>query len=221
MRRLHKRCVKTVVSLGTGKPAPSSIFARRARRFERLNIGSAIQHTNKLLHRAKAALTDCENTHKEVESRWQEARGTDTQFGYYRLNIEEGLGKVKLNEMKQSRDNGTGGKCTTLQYIRHCTNVELGKQNVQNELTELAKILVRQRRARAQDDFDRWERFACCTFYKCCEEECRGTPALEHTFALKGQMKDHLLSVHGCTPTEVEVRVVGCRREPEFHTGPY
>ena len=218
MRRLHRNCLKTVVSLGTGKPARSSMFGRRARRLQRLDVGPAFAHAYRLFKSAKAALTDCERTHAQVEGRRQDVRGSDAEFGYYRLNINEGLGKVELNEMKTSRDDGNGGKCTTIQYIRNCTHAELAKPEVQAQLTELAKILVRQRRDRIRDDPDQWERFACCTFYRCCENDCGARPA---TFALKREMREHLFSVHHYTQDILDAKVTTCRKEPKFHTGPF
>jgi len=168
----------------------------------------------------KGALTECEKTHDEVAEHQYGARNTPGRFDYFRLNVEEGLGKVKLNEWKDKRDNGKGGKTTTLGYIRDCTEEELSKNEVQRQLAGLARLLVDLRRRREQADRDRWERFAICTLYKCSREECfSGDKA--PSFALRREMRQHLHAVHDVPDERIETDLDSHRHMPKFLAGPF
>lgn len=219
LNSLHDRRTKLVASFGTGKPEPTTMF--RGRKSNRLHIGQAITGINRLLKTARAALTDCENTHAHVRDRQMDLQNGPTAFGYFRLNVERGLGKVELNEWKTKRDDGLGEKCTTLAYITRCTETELNKPEMQNRLTVLATILVKRRRQRAIDDPDMWERFACCSTYRCNEAGCT-TQTGDHTsFPLRREMRAHLQSVHSCSPETIEARLAACRQTPQIPAGPF
>jgi len=213
---------KTVVSFGTGQRAPHTIF--RSRNWGRWHLGSAIAQLDSLFQRAKESLTDCEKTHKHVE---RESMKTKS-FKYYRFNPETHLGRVKLDEWESKRDDdrGKGGKCSTLEYIKHWTNVEIKKKEVQAQLAELAGELVRRRRERTKDG-DMWERYACCVVYRCHEEECR-VDEKPFSCTLRRKMKRHLETKHHKDhsndlfgPGGLEVELDGCREDPEFPSGPF
>lgn len=193
MDLLYKNGPKVIASFGTGKPAPSSVF--KGNKSHKLHITQAIKDAHSMFKTGKGALTDCENTHEDMRKIKRERRRGENSFSYYRLNISEGLGKVKLDEWKQQRDDGegTGGKCTTLEYLEKCVEKEWAKKEVQEETRELARILVRQRRRRLRDDRDRYERFATCVAYNCPIDLCKER---NQKFNLERELRDHLLTQH-------------------------
>jgi hypothetical protein len=225
VNHLHRNRLRIVASFGTGKPVKKSIFRRRG---NQLYLGPAIDHAHGLLKTATAALTDCEKTHEEVLDRLLALEGSDAHFEYFRLNVEEGLGKMKFNEWKSQRDDGKGGKCTTIEYLTECTRIELAKPEVQANLRALANQLVRQRRFRARVHRAHWERFACCTTYRCHDDGCLNElEANGPSFATRDRMKQHLVTVHPppsqqqWTTESLNTRLDECRHVPEFPDGPY
>jgi hypothetical protein len=223
--RLHKNQPRLVASFGTGKPVKESIFRRKG---HQLDLGPAIDRAHRLLKTATASLTDCENTHNEVRNRLHLLEETNDRFDYFRLNVEEGLGKVKLDEWKPRRDDGEGGKCTTLEYIRKCAQRQLEKPETQELLRTLAKQLVGQRRYRVTRHATHWERFACCTTYRCLDDRCPDEINGDRpSFPTRGGMSHHLTTVHGpqsgqqWTTESLNTRLDECRRMPEFPAGPY
>jgi hypothetical protein len=193
-----------------------------------LHLGQAIDHAHRLFQTATAALTDCEKTHELVLNRSRASKRTDAPFGYFRFNIEEGLGKVKLNEWKSRRDDGDGGKCTTIVYLRKCAEVELAKPEVQANLRALAIQLVEKRRYRARYYTAQWERFACCTSYRCLDDRClHETEGVGRSFTTRDEMRQHLITVHP-TPSQqqwpiesLESKLDKSRQMPEFPAGPF
>lgn len=218
---LHENDVKTVVSFGTGKPQPSSLFNKKKKAYI-LHPRSAMKDIYSALGTLKAHLTECEVTHSDVEWCASRAQKGLAAFRYFRFNVDDHLGKVKLNEWKERRDDGQGGQCSTLEYIEWCTEQELEKEPVKEELRRLARILVDRRRRRAQNDRDRWERFACCTLYECHEDACReegeGGP---RTYYHRREMKAHLQQTHNCPPQAINLQLDKSRREPDFPAGPF
>lgn len=86
---------------------------------------------------------------------------------YYRLNVREGLGKMKLDEWKGER----GHK--TLDLIRTKTDAYLGSQAVRTRISAVARQLVEIRRARSgQLDQDKWEIFCHGVEYACPVNAC-------------------------------------------------
>jgi hypothetical protein len=224
MSSLHGTNVEIVASFGTGQWQPPSMFREGNRNgLGRLHIGSALAHVHRLLKNAKGALTDCQKIHENVEKlarRLNRLEDTTNAFRYYRFNVEEELGKVKMDEWKTRRDDGAGAKCTTLEYIRKCTDHELGKDEVQAQLKALAAILVAQRRKRIKDDPDMWARFATCLQYKCAEDDCRIDGNI-HYFTLRRELRQHLLTVHNTPPESMEAELDQRRQRPAFPTGPF
>ena len=150
--------------------------------------------------------------------------GGPKEFEYFRFNIEEDLFDIPIDACKKFRDNGRGGKCSTFSYINLCTQKELEKPQVQEQLQKLAKQLVERRRQRIKDDYDRWERFACCTTYTCTSDDCRvGGEALK--FNLRREMKDHLQAVHepdnSVQSPDLEAKLDLCRKLPDYPGGPF
>jgi hypothetical protein len=218
MNSLHKNQLKVLASFGTGKPESGTIFKKKS---HKLWIGTAVADLNSRLKTLKAALTECEKTHDAV-GRLQDfvSNNPVTEFHYFRLNVEDDLGKVKLNEWKTTRDNGVGGRCTTLDYIRMCTERELKKPTVKKDLHDLAKLLVKLRRSRIQQDRDRWDRFVCCELFKCPEDQCRVEGEIL-SFHLRREMREHLQDTHHVTPERMQFELERHRHAPEFPAGPF
>ena len=218
MISLHEDDVKIIASFGTGKHEPSSILSTG--RAHRLNPFAATSNLMRSLKTLKAVLTECEETHAQVKDSAYLVRNGDGAFNYFRFNVAEDLGKVKMNEWKDKRDDGNGGIGNTIDYIRTCTNRELAKPLVKQRLAELARMLVARRRDRARDDPDRWERFACCTRYKCLDDECRDEGELL-SFALRREMRAHLDRVHHVPPESMDARLERCLELPSWPAGPF
>ena len=86
---------------------------------------------------------------------------------YCRLNVKDGLGKMKLDEWKGDR----GRK--TMEYIRSKTTTYLKIPGVERKINAVARQLVDVRRARSSlPHRDRWERFCHGVEYACCVEPC-------------------------------------------------
>jgi hypothetical protein len=214
MRLLHGHSLRLVASFGTGKAENTSIFMHTTKGHPHLL--RVVDHGNRIFKRARAALTESEKTHELVEECFKHANGTE----YCRFNVEERLGKVKLNEWAVRRDAGDGTKCSTLDYIEKCTGEELAKESVQKSLTALARQLVELRRQRTRD-LDRWERFATCTTYKCRDERCRLDTGELFTCSLRRDMKEHIRFKHEEKMARLGETLQRCRTEPEFPAGPY
>lgn len=113
-------------------------------------------------------------------------------FKYYRLDVEEGLLDVRLNEWKPKSSG-----MTTLQKIRDATARYLQKQEVRSQCQECAMNLVTRRMQRARTM--RWECFATGTRYKCPKEDCP-TPTLR--FPTRNDLMDHLRMLHDYPPPD-------------------
>ena len=214
MQKLHRGDVLAIASFGTGKPPPSSPFRRHIEGMDLgRSVGATIDHVHRLFKTATGVLTDCEKTHKTVKSRIGDA-DVARRIQYFRLNPETGPNKVKLDEWKSSRANGKGGKGHTLERLENCVKDEIEERDMDGMIERLALLLVSQRRRRIEEDRDRWERFACCTYYKCNEEN--------HTqYELRRDMRRHLSEVHHVGADLLANELNNCRRQPEFAGGPF
>jgi hypothetical protein len=108
-------------------------------------------------------------------------------------------------------------KSTTLETLRKCAKQELAKQDVKNELKNLATEPVKQRRERIRRHPSDWERFACCTRYGCDVEWLEGGRN-QHSFPTRHEMAIHLRTEH---PEELDERLDRCRCLLEFLAGPW
>jgi hypothetical protein len=221
MFSLHKTGVETVASFGTGKWVLPSMFREgNGHGLSRLHIGKGLAHVHRLLKNAKGALTDCQKIHESTQKLARHLEGSPKAFQYYRFNVEDKLGKVKMNEWKERRDDGNGGKCSTLEYIAGCTDTELEKVEVQAQLEALATRLVAQRRKRIEEDPEMWERFATCVQYKCAHDDCQveGKVCCRN---LRRELREHLRSVHNTPSRSMEAELESSRQGPDFPTGPF
>jgi hypothetical protein len=221
--RLHKKSPRISASFGAGMPPPVSPSRAIRRRFS-LRTLREIDRRNTLLSITDiTALLDCESVHRYVQGKDRHLVDDPKSFQYFRFNVEEDLGNVPFDECKRNRDDGTGGRCSTFEYINRCTDIELAKPQVKKQLRELATQLVKQRRQRIKDDPDRWERFACCTVYICSDDECRNDE--KAIFNLRREMRAHLQIIHklpeGEQGQELETKLDECRKLPEYPGGPF
>lgn len=181
-----------------------------------------LREINRLPKTAKPALPDCEWTHRNVQEMATNLADGPKSFQYFRFNVEGDLGNVPFDEFKWDRDDVVG-KFSTLGYIKRCTDIELAKPQVQEQLRALATQLVKQRRQRIRDDLDRWERFACGTVYICSDDECRIDG--KAIFNLRREMRAHLQIIHelpeGEQGQELETKLDECRKLPEYPSGPF
>lgn len=124
--RNRKDGIKIMVSLGTGKKAQMSIFSR----------GNFMHQTVRILKAAVRSLTHPEPVHQSMEDNHSPV--------YRRFNVEVGMEQMKLDECRISKDKHN----QTLDRILRCTDRYL--PTVEHELHEVARILVKQRRARCE-----------------------------------------------------------------------
>ena len=154
------RAVKVVVSIGTGKNLETD---------PNPNAGYGLY----LLYMNAAAkwATQSEGPHHNMI---HNARRDGAE--YFRLNVEHGIGKMKLDAWKGKRG------CKTLELIRAKTQAYLESPEGEDLVSQTARELVtiRQARANPQADPDRWERFChgveyACPVAPCDEGETRWT----------------------------------------------
>jgi hypothetical protein len=221
--RLHKKPPRISASFGAGRPLPVSPSRARGDRFLLRAVLEINRRNNLLAFMDTKALKDCESVHRNVQGMGRQFVDDPKSFQYFRFNVDEDLGNVPFDECKTNRDDGMGGKCSTFEYIRRCTDMELAKPQVQEQLRELATQLVKQRRQRIRDDPDHWERFACCTVYICSDDECRNDG--KGIFNLRREMRAHLQITHklpeGEQGQELEMKLDRCRKLPDYPGGPF
>jgi hypothetical protein len=198
---------KLSISIGTG----ITRFSRFQAGFFKEPIG--------WLNAAKAISTDCERGHIDMKRITDTGRQNNRQK-YFRFNVPEketdpeaqepwwhhvrkrsrkwlghggepldrGLGKIKLDEWKSR---GWWRKESTQEEIERITNEYLKDANVKSQLTEIAEMLVSQRRARAQTE--RWAAFALGIRYECpvTHEKCP-----DDTWTDERNLRRHLLEDH-------------------------
>ena len=143
--------VKTLVSIGTGRNLESH---------RNPSAGYALY-----LRYANAAAkwaTESEATHERVYE------STQGKAEYTRLNVEHGLGKMKLDEWKGKRGNKTLG------LLHSKTQDFLSSDSTREKIDAAARRLVNTRRARSdrEPDSDRWEIFCHGIEYACPVNPC-------------------------------------------------
>ena len=105
--------------------------------------------------------TQSQGTHNTME------RIIPGRADYYRLNVEKGLSKMKLDEWKGKK----GHK--TLELIEAKTNAYLQLEEVQKQISAAAQQLVQIRHTRSgQPDRDKWETFCHGVEYYCPVSAC-------------------------------------------------
>ena len=182
----NEHAIALTVSIGTGKPR------------DQLNI-KGHQFISKLgayLRWTTHITTDAEITHSTMVS-IHHASPTK----YHRLNVEDGLQDVKLGEWKMTRSE-TGVERVTLNRIKEATRAYLDKPEVQEQLHDIAEILVHNRRARCITS--RWINVATGQEYHCTIKGCLQRATCH--FSMDG-LRQHIIVDHGLgneTPAERE-----------------
>lgn len=129
-----------------------------------------------------------------------ESQGHDN---YTRLNVQEGLDDISLDEWK-----GKHG-IDTLRLIREKTEDYLRSDDVKRQLADTARVLVKARRERASTD--RWERFCHGTEYVCTVINCIDSDVIHRE---RGNLRRHLEEVHQLDLFSIETVLDQGRRFP-------
>ena len=146
----NQQTVRVLVSIGTGK----NLEARR-------NPSAGFALYMAYANRPAKWATQSEKTHQTM---LDATRGFTE---YFRLNVQHGIGKMKLDAWKGKKG------CRTLELIRTKTQDYLDSVEGQRQITDSARELVTIRRARSSQAYlDRWERFCHGVEYACCIPTC-------------------------------------------------
>ena len=122
---------------------------------------------------------------------------------YTRLNVQEGLDGIALDEWK-----GKHGS-DTLRLIREKTEDYLRSNYVKRQLAEAARVLIEARRERACTEH--WERFCHGTEYVCTVIDCMDSAMVHRE---RGDLRRHLEHVHQLDLSSVETVLDQGRRFP-------
>lgn len=233
MNNQARDCTSLMISVGTGKNKPTSPIA-----------GNGFSRFLRLLNFAINRVTDPEPVHEQLE---EESRTPDRGLDYYRLNVEEGLSTVKLDEWqsrgylrlslgrcigrlrsKLSMNSQNGGiqtatekrqkqalvnsshvnvdrspeaciprwlrpKNRTLETIRNHTETYLNREDVTRWINDSARILVNNRRQRAENDPQRWAKVCASILYQCPVHAC---PRAADKYIERQDLRDHMLDKH-------------------------
>ena len=188
------------ISIGTGI-TPLDMFGRRSD-----NLSTAIVN-------AKTAFKLPSRTLRAHENMvWHANEDDEERFPYFRFDGGPKLGEVDLGEWEShrftritGRDESSGRK--TLEKIETAVAVYLQDREVQKELTECAKLLVKRRRLRTRD-MSEWDRYASYSHYVCDMKKCdkrRWNTALG--------FKEHLRRDHKFKLVDpvIDNKIAGCR----------
>ena len=127
--------VRTFVSIGTGKPPHTSLPKKALPMLS----NSYLRWIPRYINAALVNTTDSEKIHARV--RWTLKRDG---VQYSRLNVDEGIGHIKLDAFK-----GKNGRETLDQLIRATAEYLTNDKEARAEISKLASLLVDARRSRA------------------------------------------------------------------------
>lgn len=167
-------------SIGTGIPA-LEIFSRKEGNLYNAiaNVKAAIKHPTRTL-----------KVHDTILGHSKES-----DFPYYRFDGGKDLGEIALDEWKSHKFTRLRGKSPTpggktLEKLHRATSEYLKDPEVQGDLVECAKLLVRRRRLRTRD-LSAWERYASASSYECDSKGCERKP-----FHTRQLYKEHISAKH-------------------------
>lgn len=167
----QRGAIATLVSIGTGKSSKRGSNPKAGYGLYRHYANIAIKWASQ-----------SEATHVRMDGR---TRSDNTD--YFRLNVEEGLGKVKLDTWKGRKGD------QTLKLIRTKTTDYLQSEDVKAIIRTVAESLVRTRRSRAsQTNSDQWERFCHGVEYACHVNGCNHGERI----AKREDLRQHLQKEH-------------------------
>ncbi|KAH0537476.1 hypothetical protein FGG08_005739 [Glutinoglossum americanum] len=147
---------------------------------------------------AKKLAVDSEKVHDIMTT---VTGGTDGRPSYYRFNVKDGLGEMKLDEWKSPSRWLRRKENLTLKRIREKTNNYLELEDVQRDLKKLAKILVENRRKRCKTAI--WDIVCLGMQYRCCVEGC---PKIHKMRRSARDLRIHLRKAHRLDETNDEDR---------------
>lgn len=124
---------------------------------------------------------------------------------YIRLNVQEGLSNILLDEWK-----GKKGR-DTLKIIREKTENYLCSSEVKDQLVATARVLVNSRRERASTGH--WERFCHGTEYVCTVINCNDSRSIHKE---RQDLRHHLEVVHHIDSSSIETLLDQGRRLPLY-----
>ena len=161
-----------------------------------LSVGSGNAKGNNPRHRFGPGslvqeLTEIsEVVHKKITSE-SKVQG----FDYFRLDVEEGLQAVRVNEWRPKPDGDI-----TLRNIEMATKKYLEQKSVGRSIQRCAEYMVDKRTQRAQTM--RWERFATGAYYRCpLADDC---PTPKAQFNTRNDLMDHLRTKHNQAPPDAD-----------------
>ena len=186
----NNRAVQTLVSIGTGKndgtgPNPRAGY--------KLYLSYA--------NLAAKWAAQSEATHDTMLD------VTHNCTDYFRLNVERGLGKMKLDEWKGKKG------ANTLSTIHDSTEAYIRSPDGIRNISDTAKALVEVRRARSlwQPNLDQWERFCHGVEYACWVKTCNHA---ERRWS-RQELRRHIQDVEPCEAATMEKRLDKAKRFPE------
>ena len=195
----NPRTVKTLVSIGTGKNLEAGRNPSAGYRLYIFHFNTA----------AKLA-TQSEKTHETMID------FTRNNTDYYRLNVEHGLGKMKLDSWKGEKG------CKTLELIRTKTQDYLNSPDGQRLIATSARQLVSIRRARSSPMYsDRWERFCHGVDYHCrATSDC--PDSRDKRYEDRQALRRHVQEFHPSECDNLDELLDNCKQfpdetEPEEH----
>ena len=186
--------VRVLVSIGTGKNLEAD---------KNPSAGYAMY----LAYANTAAkwATQSEATHHTILD------ATRNSAEYFRLNVEHGIGKMKLDAWK-----GRKG-CKTLELIRTTTQDYLDSPEGQQQITDSARQLVDIRRARSSQVYiDRWEIFCHGVEYACCVDTC--PDGRDKRYENRQVLRSHMQEIHPSDCNMLESLLDECKRFPDETT---
>ncbi|KAL8822881.1 MAG: hypothetical protein Q9191_006393 [Dirinaria sp. TL-2023a] len=186
------RSIGPFVSVGTGAHS-EPIFAKKPGKWQnfKANVRAAVAHPA----RTKGTADDIA---------YLSSPDGEEQFPYYRFEGGEHLGRIAMDEWKSVRFPTMRGKNSmrgykTIDSMDQATSVYLLDRDVQEDLKELAKILVKRRRLRAKDS-SAWDKYASASYFECTHKGC------EHRrIETSDEYKEHLRDEHGKSMTRQEL----------------
>lgn len=173
------------------------------------------------------------NTHKYMQK--HSIRDGTRIFPYFRFDGGHNLGKIKLDEwephgwitsLRRQSKNRTGSM--KLQKIRAVMREYLAEREVDEQLTNCARVLVQRRRLR-QRNAAAWQRYAMGSCFICDNESCTDptwyelsplgplgeipTPKRVTRFNLITEFENHLCKVHSMAAggQEIDGKIRSCR----------
>ena len=187
----NPQAVQILVSIGTGKnleadPNPSAGY--------RLYMSYA--------NTAAKWATQSEATHHTILD------ATRTFTEYFRLNVEHGIGRMKLDAWKGKKG------CKTLELIRTKTQDYLDSPDGQQQISASARQLFNVRRARSSYTYiDRWERFCYGVEYACGVTTC--TDGKDKKYEDRQALRRHIQELHPSKCNVLESFLDECKRFPD------